>query len=202
MKKNFEIDKVLLSEFKKGNAQALTYIMDNYHKPLCFYAYGLSNDYDGAKDIVQNIIINLWERRNALPDIKSFKSYLYKSVYNEFLNQIRKSSKMMVFEKEYFEALKDFIDDQDESKTRQQIALLDNEIENLSPKCRETFLLCKREGLTYIEIADYLNISIKTVENHMLKAFSILRKKMKEKMNSLILLIIGSQKKLGVVEEN
>ena len=199
MKKDFAIERVLLSEFKKGNDQALSYIMDHYHKPLCFYAYSLSNDYDGAKDIVQNIIVNLWERRKALPNIKSFKSYLYKSVYNEFLNQIRTSSRMMVFEKEYFEALKDFSDDQDESKTKQQIALLHNEIEKLSPKCKETFLLCKREGLTYIEIADHLNISIKTVENHMIKAFSILRKKMKEKMNSLILLIFGSPKKIGSV---
>jgi RNA polymerase sigma-70 factor (ECF subfamily) len=198
MKKDFAIEGVLLSEFKKGNDQALSYIMDHYHKPLCFYAYSLSNDYDGAKDIVQNIIINLWERRKALPNIKSFKSYLYKSVYNEFLNQIRTSSRMMVFEKEYFEALKDFTDDQDESKTEQQIALLHNEISKLSPKCKETFLLCKREGLTYIEIADHLNISIKTVENHMIKAFSILRKKMKEKMNSLILLIFANQKELGV----
>ena len=202
MKKDFAIEGVLLSEFKKGNDQALSYIMDHYHKPLCFYAYSLSNDYDGAKDIVQNIIISLWERRKALPNIKSFKSYLYKSVYNEFLNQIRTSSRMMVFEKEYFDALKDFTDDQDESKTEQQIALLHNEIEKLSPKCKETFLLCKREGLTYIEIADHLNISIKTVENHMVKAFSILRKKMKEKMNSLILLIFGSPKKFRAVEQN
>lgn len=196
MKKNFASDKILLSEFKKGNDQALTHIMDHYHKPLCFYAYSLSNDYDGAKDIVQNIIINLWEHRKALPDIKSLKSYLYKSVYNEFLNQMRTSSRMMVFEKEYFEALKDFIDDQEESITRQQIALLDIEIKKLSPKCKETFLLCKKEGLTYIEIADHLNISIKTVENHMVKAFSILRKKMIQKMNSLILLIFGSPKKI------
>jgi len=202
MKKDFAIEGVLLSEFKKGNDQALSYIMDHYHKPLCFYAYSLSNDYDGAKDIVQNIIISLWERRKALPNIKSFKSYLYKSVYNEFLNQIRTSSRMMVFEKEYFDALKDFTDDQDESKTEQQIALLHNEIEKLSPKCKETFLLCKREGLTYVEIADHLNISIKTVENHMVKAFSILRKKMKEKMNSLILLIFGSPKKFRAVEQN
>jgi len=202
MKKNFENDKVLLSQLKKGNEQALIHIMDHYHKPLCFYAYSLSNDHDGAKDIVQNIIINLWERRKALPDIKSFKSYLYKSVYNEFLNEIRTSGRMMVFEKEYFEVLKDFIDDQVESKTRQNIALLDNEIEKLSPKCKETFLLCKREGLTYIEIADHLNISIKTVENHMVKAFSILRKKMKEKMNSLILLIFGSPNKIRSVEQN
>ena len=196
MKKNFASDKILLSEFKKGNDQALTHIMDHYHKPLCFYAYSLSNDYDGAKDIVQNIIINLWEHRKALPDIKSLKSYLYKSVYNEFLNQLRTSSRMMVFEKEYFEALKDFVDNQDESKTRQQIAVLDLEIEKLSPKCKETFLLCKREGLTYVEIADHLNISIKTVENHMVKAFSVLRKKMKEKMNLLLLLIFVPQKEL------
>ena len=196
MKKNFASDKILLSEFKKGNDQALTHIMDHYHKPLCFYAYSLSNDYDGAKDIVQNIIINLWEHRKALPDIKSLKSYLYKSVYNEFLNQLRTSSRMMVFEKEYFEALKDFVDNQDESKTRQQIAVLDLEIEKLSPKCKETFLLCKREGLTYVEIADHLNISIKTVENHMVKAFSVLRKKMKEKINLLLLLIFVTQKEL------
>ena len=196
MKKNFASDKILLSEFKKGNDQALTHIMDHYHKPLCFYAYSLSNDYDGAKDIVQNIIINLWEHRKALPDIKSLKSYLYKSVYNEFLNQLRNSIRMMVFEKEYFEALKDFVDNQDGSKTRQRIALLDVEIEKLSPKCKETFLLCKREGLTYVEIADHLNISIKTVENHMVKAFSVLRKKMKEKMNLLLLLIFVPQKEL------
>ena len=196
MKKNFASDKILLSEFKKGNDQALTHIMDHYHKPLCFYAYSLSNDYDGAKDIVQNIIINLWEHRKALPDIKSLKSYLYKSVYNEFLNQLRTSSRMMVFEKEYFEALKDFVDNQDGSKTRQRIALLDVEIEKLSPKCKETFLLCKREGLTYVEIADHLNISIKTVENHMVKAFSVLRKKMKEKINLLLLLIFVTQKEL------
>ena len=117
-------------------------------------------------------------------------------MYNEFLNQLRTSSRMMVFEKEYFEALKDFVDNQDESKTRQQIALLDLEIEKLSPKCKETFLLCKREGLTYVEIADHLNISIKTVENHMVKAFSVLRKKMKEKINLLLLLIFVTQKEL------
>jgi RNA polymerase sigma-70 factor (ECF subfamily) len=59
-------------------------------------------------------------------------------------------------------------------------------------------LLCKREGLTYVEIADHLNISIKTVENHMAKAFSILRNKLKEKINSLLLLIFGSQKKMRI----
>lgn len=196
MKTGLAIDKNLLSEFKKGNEQALTFIMDHYHKPLCFYAYSLSNDHDEAKDIVQNIIINLWERRKVLPDIKSFKSYLFKAVYNEFLNQMRTSGRMMIFEKEYFEGLSDFVNNEEESRTKEQIELLNGEIQKLSPRGKEIFLLCKFEGLTYIEVADHLNISTKTVENHMVKAFSILRKKLKEKMNLLIFLLFRSPKQV------
>lgn len=181
MKKDFKNNSILLNEFKKNNDLALIYLMDNYYKRLCSYAYSLSNDQDGAKDIVQNIFMKLWENRKTLPEIYSFKSYLYKSVYNEFLNQIRGSSRIIFFEKEYFEALKNFVNVKDNSQTIEQIALLNDEIEKLSPKCKKTFLLCKREGLSYIETANYLNISTKTVEKHMVKAFSILRKKMKEK---------------------
>ena len=196
MKNDLKIYKDLLPEFKKGNEQALAFIMDHYHKPLCSYAYSLSNDRDEAKDIVQNVIINLWERRETLPNIKSFKSYLYKSIYNEFLNQVRKTGRMMIFEKEYFEALNELVSDDKESINKQKMELLSIEIEKLSPKCKETFLLSKKEGLTYIEIADYLGVSIKTVENNMIKAFSILRKKMKEKIDTLILLVFRVTKQV------
>ena len=180
MKKNFTNDSVLLKELKMGNDQALIYIMDNYHKPLCLYAFSLSNDLDGAKDIVQNVLIKIWERRKILPEISHFKNYLYKAVYNEFLNKTRGSGRIMIFEKEYFEGLNNIVNDQDENKTKKLLKILNNEIENLPPKCKETFLLCKKDGLTYIEVADYLNISVKTVEAHMNKAFYELRRKIKK----------------------
>ena len=157
----------------------------------------MSNDQDGAKDIVQNIMINIWEKRKMLPDIKNFKNYLYKSVYNEFLNQMRTTGRMMIFEKEFFEAINELVFNEEESLTHQKIELLQSEIEKLSPRCKETFLLSKKEGLTYIEIADYLEISTKTVENNMIKAFSILRKKMKEKFNTLILLLFTDRNKIS-----
>ena len=103
---------------------------------------------------------------------------------------------MMVFEKEYFEALNYIVVDQHESTTRKQVELLNNEVQKLSPKCKKVFLLCKKEGLTYIEIADHLKISTKTLENHMVKGFSILRKKMKEKIILLILMIFGIRKQV------
>ena len=65
------------------------------------------------------------------------------------------------------------------------------EIENLPPKCKQTFLLSKQEGLTNIEIADYLNVSTKSVEAHITKAFSILRKALGDKVNGLIFLLFG-----------
>ncbi|MBT4825960.1 MAG: sigma-70 family RNA polymerase sigma factor [Flavobacteriaceae bacterium] len=197
MEVDFSNDKILLKEFRKGNEQALNFIMHHHHKPLCFYAYSLSNDQDGAKDIVQNIMINIWEKRKMLPDIKNFKNYLYKSVYNEFLNQMRTTGRMMIFEKEFFEAINELVFNEEESLTHQKIELLQSEIEKLSPRCKETFLLSKKEGLTYIEIADYLEISTKTVENNMIKAFSILRKKMKEKFNTLILLLFTDRNKIS-----
>ena len=86
----------------------------------------------------------------------------------------------MIFEKEYFEGLNNIVNDQDENKTKKLLKILNNEIENLPPKCKETFLLCKNDGLTYIEVADYLNISVKTVEAHMNKAFYELRRKIKK----------------------
>lgn len=86
---------------------------------------------------------------------------------------------------------------EDESLTNQKIEFLYSEIEKLSPRCKETFLLSKKEGLTCIEIADYLEISTKTVENNMIKAFSILRKKMKEKFNTLILLLFTDPNKVS-----
>ena len=69
------------------------------------------------------------------------------------------------------------------------MTLVQNEIERLPPKCKETFLLSKQEGLTYVEIAEFQNVSVNTVEKQMVKAFSILRKKMKEKITPLLVII-------------
>ena len=70
------------------------------------------------------------------------------------------------------------------------------EIENLPPKCKQTFLLSKQDGLTNIEIAEYLNVSIKSVEAHITKAFSILRKNVGDRTNGILFLLFGFKKSL------
>jgi RNA polymerase sigma-70 factor (ECF subfamily) len=72
------------------------------------------------------------------------------------------------------------------------------EIENLPPKCKQAFVLSKQDGLTNIEIAEYLNISPKSVEGHITKAFSILRKSLDGKMKGVFLLLFGMDLKREV----
>lgn len=72
------------------------------------------------------------------------------------------------------------------------IEIVNNEIQKLPPKCQKVFILSKKEGLTNNEIADYLNISIKTVEAQITKAFVILKNKLGEKYAHIMLLIFGS----------
>ncbi|WP_298367410.1 RNA polymerase sigma-70 factor [uncultured Lutibacter sp.] len=187
MKKDFSNNKILIKEFKKGNEKALNYIVETYHHRLCLYIYSLSNDYDGAKDSVQNVFMKLWEKRSQLPEIKSFKSYLYKAAYNDFLNQIRGRKETLIFEKIHIETIGS-IESENSEDLDEKIKAVKSEIENLPPKCKEIFLMSKQEGLTYIEISEHLNISLKTVEGQMLNAFKKLKSKLGNKINLLFLI--------------
>ncbi|WP_421151383.1 RNA polymerase sigma factor [Seonamhaeicola sp. NFXS20] len=183
-------EEFLKEELKKGNHKALVFLMDTYHQPLCVYAYSLSNDYDGAKDIVQSVFIKLWEDRKKIQSIKSIKRFLNKSVYNEFIDQWRKDKRMLSIEIEHYKALETIINDEKNDLTN-QIKMVNTAIENLPPKCKETFLLSKKEGLTNIEIANFMGVSIRTVETQINKAFRILRKNLKQKIKPILFVLLG-----------
>jgi RNA polymerase sigma-70 factor (ECF subfamily) len=73
------------------------------------------------------------------------------------------------------------------------INVVNKEIQNLPPKCKEVFILSKKEGLTNIEIAEHLDVSIKTVEAQITKAFSILRSSLEKKIKSFLFLLFGKK---------
>ena len=157
-------------------------LIDYYHKPLSLYAYSLSKDLDLSKDVVQNVFFKFWVKRKDLEHIKSLKNYLFKSVYNEFSNQMRHRKKISVLEQKHFEILNQIILNQDEDLSKSKIDLVCQEINKLPQKCKETLLLSKMEGLTNQEISNYMNVSKRTVENQISKAFRIIRQKLRKKM--------------------
>lgn len=184
MNRKYSNNKSLVKQLKKGNEKAYNSLVKTYYNELCIYVTNLSQDRFKSEDIVQNVIIRIWEQREKLNPDFSIKSLLYKSVYNEFIDQYRRDIAVTALEKKYIEGLNTFYEKKEgENELERLITVVKNEIELLPPRCKETFLLSKQEGLTYVEIAGHLKVSIKTVESQMNRAFSIIRKKVDRKIS-------------------
>jgi RNA polymerase sigma-70 factor (ECF subfamily) len=173
---SFTENSQLVESLKKGDEKAYVYLVKTYHKVLFVYTLSLTNDHHQSEDIVQTVFLKTWKFRNKLNPDYSIKSFLYKTTYNEFINQYHRTRALSVLEKVYVEGLKETIDEDNAEILERKIARVAEGIKNLPRKCKETFLLSKKEGLTNIEIAQYLNVSIKTVEGQISKAYNLLRK--------------------------
>ena len=180
-----------IEALKLGDSKAYTILVDIYHHKLCIYAYSLINDQKAAEDIVQNVFIRTWKKRDQLKSDFEIKSFLYKSVYNEFIDEYRKQKMVVPLEKKYIDALTTFVENEDEYGLEQKIKLVKGEIQKLPPKCKEIFMLSKQDGLTNLEIAEYKEVSIKSVEAHITKAFNILRESIGDEVHIVMFLIFG-----------
>lgn len=165
------------------------FLLDNYHRRLHAYAMTLVNDYAAAEDIVQNVFLRTWQFRKKLNPKYTIQSFLYKSVYNEFVNSYKKDKAIAFLHSKYYESVSEVVEEIDDSYFKKLIALMTHEIEKLPPKCYKVFTMSKREGLTNSEISEHLGISVKTVENQITKAFTILRKKLGDKYETILFLI-------------
>lgn len=189
---------ILIESLRNGDEKAYTFLIDTYHHKLCVYANSLVKNIYSAEDIVQNVFIKVWEQRTRLKSDHSIKSFLYKLVYNEFIDLYRKNQSLFSLEKTYYDALNSVVLEDDSESFQRVLKVVNKEIESLPPKCKEVFILSKKEGLTNIEIAEHLDVSIKTVEAQITKAFSILRSSLEEKVKTVLLLLFGKKKKLGL----
>lgn len=195
---DYNDNNILIESLRNGDEGAYTYLIDTYHHKLCIYANSLAKNIYSAEDIVQNVFIKVWEQRARLKSDHAIKSFLYKLAYNEFIDLYRKNQSLFSLEKTYHDALNSVVLEDDSESFQRILKVVNKEIESLPPKCREVFILSKKEGLTNIEIAEHLDVSIKTVEAQITKAFSILRSSLEEKVKSVLFMFFGKKKKLGL----
>ena len=143
------------------------------YRPLCLYAMHYLQDADLSEDIVQESYAALWEKLQEGADVFNRKSYLYMMVRNRCLDHLRKKGIPT-------ESLKPYdtygiIDDDDAQERSHTEARLWTAIDSLPEKCREVFILSKRYGLKYEEIAEELGLSVNTVRNQISKALKVLK---------------------------
>jgi len=150
-----------------------------HYKELHSYASVMLRNEDTAEEIVQSMFLKFWEKRALLNVQTSIKAYLYKCVYNDSLNYI-KHQKVKTKYQDF--AAYTMNDHHEAASSRVEVTELQFKLQEalneLPEHCRTIFQMSRFEELKYREIAEQLDLSIKTVENQMGKALKILRLKL------------------------
>jgi RNA polymerase sigma-70 factor, ECF subfamily len=162
------------------------------YSKLCSYANLFLNDPDAAEDVVQEVFFKLWKNREELTIQTTVKSYLFRAVRNGCMNVIDhlsiRDAYKLVNEEEIKESETNAIDEAIVSELEQKIR---ESIDLLPSERRKIFILSRFEGLKYREIADQLNISVKTVENQMYQALKFLRERLVDYLPLLLIIFKG-----------
>lgn len=163
-------DEILLEKVKTGDQKALEQLFERYFFSLCRFASSFVKQTDIAEEIVSDVFLNIWLKRNELNIHTNIKAYLFVAIKNQALNYLNK-------EKLVFEELSVNTEAQDItlnegssielSETREEINAI---IKELPPQRQVIFKMNKYEGLKYKEIADKLSISVNTVQKQMIEA--------------------------------
>lgn len=169
--------KKLVRKIRKGDQEAFEQLFLEYYEPLCKFAWRYTSSIHVSEELVQDIFLIVWESRKTLDPKKNIKSFLFQSVRNKALNYINHEELARNYNKE--------IEWLNPSPARQTHKLDDNSefvravrkaIEGLPEGAQNVYRLSRKEGLTYQEIAEVLDISQKTVESQMSRALKLLRK--------------------------
>jgi len=135
----------LIEGLKQGDKNAYNFLFTEHYVNLCNYIYSVSKNRPLAEDIVQEVFIKLWEKREMLNIKTSIKSYLYKASHNQFLQHLRKEKNRLDFIERSKLDLLSLVYIEDESTTNLYTKKLDALIKDLPPKCKTVFLKSKIE---------------------------------------------------------
>lgn len=157
---------------RAGDKAAFEAIFDAYAEPLLAFAYARVRSKDVAEELVQDLFLNLWERRASWVVARSLKTYLFQAIHNRILNYRRDTRATADVPLEAFPSREATDKAVRQADLRRAV---DRAVAELPERNRLVFLLVRQHQLTYREVGDIFGITEKTVESHMLRAFNALR---------------------------
>jgi RNA polymerase sigma-70 factor (ECF subfamily) len=172
---------------KNNEEEFFESLFKKWYAVLCPFVFRIVKDKEIAQDLVQDVFVKLWEKREQIEINISVKSYLFRACMNAALNHEASRKKYKVSNDESLNLSLSANESADDELNSSELQKKINEaIDSLPPGCKNIFVLSRFEELSYKEIAETLQISIKTVENQMGKALKILR----VHLNDYLMLIV------------
>ncbi|HLS95010.1 RNA polymerase sigma-70 factor [Sphingobacterium allocomposti] len=163
-------------------------VFRTHFQELHRYAFKILGDSDAAQETVQQVFLKLWEKDGQYDIHTSIRAYLYRAVYNESINLLKREQHKARYQahQQYTNRDESFLHQNDHELKQQLYAALSK----LPEKSRMVFEMSRFQELKYQEIADALSLSLKTVEGHMTKALKHLRVHLADYLNIVTLIIM------------
>jgi len=175
-------DTELVRLLKAGDISVFDEIFKKYSRKIFQFAFGILKSKSDAEEIVQEVFFKVWENRDTIQEHLLFRSYLFTITYNTSISLIRIKLK----EARFIDHLKSIQVPPNQHSTSSELEFSElttqaqDVIDQLPKRQKQIYLLSREDGLSYTEIAGKLNISVNTVENHMVKALGFLRENLKK----------------------
>ncbi|MEX2397135.1 MAG: RNA polymerase sigma-70 factor [Balneolales bacterium] len=174
----------LILEICNGNEKAYEELYFEYYYQLCRFAESITKCSELARDIVQEVFLNIWVKRKSWEVKHSLKAYLYQAVRNQALNMVEQQGArhgLSVRLKEEFDMQSKATAEEGDDPASKLPGLINQIwelVEEMPDQRKMVFVLHRKHGLSYLEISEVMGIARKTVENHMGKVFQELREKL------------------------
>lgn len=162
-----------LRQLKLDDERAFDALFRHYGSLVYRFAYGYLKSRADAEEIVQDCFLKIWEKRQQLREDVPLKGYLFTTAHHAILNQLRRSQHHLRFQT-HVATLSPGVATNGAEYSEME-ALYQAALEKLPPKRRQIFMLSRQQGLSYSEIAQQLNLSVKTVETQIMQALKFLR---------------------------
>ncbi|MDP4208776.1 MAG: RNA polymerase sigma-70 factor [Bacteroidota bacterium] len=171
----------ILERIQKNDEKAFETLFRTYYKSLCFFVFKLTKDTSAAEEIVQDLFFHIWDNRASLQLTTSIKSYLYKAAHNNSLRYLRHQKVVAGYETNVKASPQHAVEmPENYAETGEIMHIISETINHVPERTREIFELNRNEGLKYQEIAERMNISVKTVEAHISGLLKLLRQNLKD----------------------
>ncbi len=181
-------DALYLKGIKEGDRVVFEQLFREYYPLLCNYARRYAPDKSTAEEIVQDFFCKLWDKHNEIQINTAIFSYLRKSVINHCLNHTRKIEIERKFV-DYGDNMEEIYGTNDHDSNNELSEHVNRALLEMPEKRREIFELSRFDGLKYHEIAEKLNINVKTVETQMGRSLEFMRKYLKEFITVIALIM-------------
>ncbi|MCG6187303.1 RNA polymerase sigma-70 factor [Maribellus maritimus] len=180
----------IITKLSGGDKNALDEIYNYYYPKLYAFAKSFLKVDDDINDILQEVFVKLWLNRQKIKSVDTFNSYLFTITKNHIISYFRIKSKNHEFESRLKEiASTEQTTEITDIEYKEIKGKLEDIIDQLPEKRKIIFKLSRQDGLSHAEIAEKLDISIKTVEDHIRHALKFIKKHMKSFETIVILYI-------------